>query len=63
MNVYKENGYKNRDDYLRCMSEDYMVDIDTTKALADLLGPSGDFGPLVGVLRGLLWRYKTQVQS
>jgi len=49
--VYKEKGYEDRDDYLRCVSEDYDVDIDVVKDLADLLGPNEDFDGLVAALQ------------
>lgn len=43
MNIYQENGYKSRADYLFC---DYI----TVKALAELLGPNEDFDALVTAL-------------
>lgn len=36
-NIYQENGYENRKDYLRCMSEDYNVQLDVVESLADML--------------------------
>lgn len=48
--IYQENGYVNRDDYLRCMSDDYDVPIETVQALADLLGPNEDFDGLIVAL-------------
>ena len=47
MTIYAENGYKNRDDYLRCMAEEYGVPLATVHALADLLGENEDFDGLV----------------
>lgn len=47
MNVYIENGYKSRADYLKCLSEDTGVDLFTVQMLADLLGPNEDFDGLV----------------
>ena len=49
-NVYIENGYKDRDDYLQCMSDDYGVPIETVCSLADMLGESEDFDGLVSAL-------------
>lgn len=46
-NVYVQNGYKSRDDYLNCLADDFGVDIDTVKSLADMLGPNEDFDGLV----------------
>ena len=39
-NAYILNGYKDRDDYLQCMSDDYNVSIETVYSLADMLGES-----------------------
>lgn len=47
MNVYKENGYENRRDYLNCLAEDYGVSKQTVFMLAEVLGPSEDFDGLV----------------
>lgn len=51
--VYKENGYSSRADYLSCLAEDYGVDLQTVEALADLLGPSEDFDGLVSSLEDM----------
>jgi hypothetical protein len=53
MDVYQENGYKNRNDYLSCIAEDYGIDIDTVTALADILGPNEDFDGLISALNDL----------
>ena len=47
MNVYKENGYESREEYLECLADDYGIDLDTVSMLADLLGPNEDFDGLV----------------
>ena len=46
-NIYQENGYANRDDYLNCLSEDYGISIDS---LAEMLGENEDFDGLVCAL-------------
>jgi len=51
--IYQMNGYKDRNDYLRQLAEDYGVDLDTVYALADLLGPDEDFDGLVTQLEDL----------
>lgn len=51
--IYQQNGYYNRADYLRCMSEDYCVPLDTVKVLADMLGPNEDFDGLVNALENI----------
>ena len=47
MNIYKENGYKNRTEYLENLASDYGVDIGAVYSLADMLGPNEDFDGLV----------------
>lgn len=47
MNIYEDNGYENRKDYLECLSEDYGVPLDVVLNLAGLLGKSEDFDGLV----------------
>lgn len=51
--VYEENGYSSRADYLSCLAEDYGVDPQTVQALADLLGPNEDFDGLVSALEDM----------
>lgn len=53
--VYQENGYKHRDDYLNSLSEDYGVPIDAVLALAEVLGPDEDFDGLVSNLEDAMY--------
>ena len=46
-NIYQENGYADRDDYLTCLSEDYGVSIEDVYSLAEMLGENDDFDGLV----------------
>lgn len=48
--VYKMNGYDNRQDYLDSLAEEYG---DNVYFLADLLGPSEDFDGLVTSLEDM----------
>lgn len=48
--VYLENGYENREDYLNSLADDYDVNINTVHALADMLGPNEDFDGLLSEL-------------
>lgn len=48
--TYQENGYKNRRDYLQCLSEDYGVPYETVMSLAEMLGQNEDFDGLVQAL-------------
>ena len=48
-NIYQQNDYKNREDYLQCMSEDYNVPLEVVYALADMM-PGEEFDGLVSAL-------------
>ena len=47
MNVYQENGYKDRKDYLKSLAEDFDMDYKDVVMLATTLGESEDFDGLV----------------
>jgi hypothetical protein len=47
MSVYIEQGYKNRQDYLENLADDYGVPFKVVAMLAIVLGPSEDFEALV----------------
>ena len=50
-NVYKANGYEDREDYLSCLAEDYGLSLEeVVRPLAELLGPDEDFDGLVSSL-------------
>ena len=50
-NVYRENGYNDREDYLSCIAEDYGLDLEQVVwPIADLLGPNEDFDGLISSL-------------
>ena len=50
-NVYSENGYNDREDYLSYIAEDYGLDLEqVVRPLAELLGPSEDFDGLIDML-------------
>ena len=49
-NIYQQNGYADRDDYLNCLSEDYGVSIEDVYSLAEMLGENEDFDGLVSAL-------------
>ncbi len=54
MTIYQENGYKNRQDYLKCLAEDYDVRLYDVQMLASLLGPDEDFDGLVNAVEDML---------
>ena len=37
-NIYQQNGYADRDDYLTCLSEDYGASIEDVYSLAEMPG-------------------------
>ena len=50
-NVYRENGYNDREDYLSCIAEDHGLDLEqVVRPIADLLGPTEDFDGLIAML-------------
>ena len=49
-NIYQQNGYADRDNYLTCLSEDYGVSIEDVYSLAEILGENEDFDGLVCAL-------------
>ena len=51
-NIYQQNGYIDRGDYLNCLSEDYGVSIEDVYELAEILGENKDFDGLVVLLKG-----------
>ena len=51
VNPYKENGYKDRADYLEQLADEYAAPMEVVMALADTLGPDEDFDGLVSGLR------------
>lgn len=49
-NVYQENGYKDRKDYLECMASMYEVPLEVVISLAEVLGESEAFDGLISAL-------------
>jgi len=50
MSIYIDNGYLSRNDYLKCLSEDFGISLKTVYSVAQLLGPDEDFDGLVVAL-------------
>lgn len=50
MNIYQENGFENRKEYLDHLADETGVDIETVHIMADTLGESEDFDGLVTTL-------------
>jgi hypothetical protein len=58
MNIYQENGYKDRQDYLQNLANYYGCDIEILTILAETLGVEEDFDGLVIALEDHDWAYK-----
>ena len=52
-NIYQQNGYADRDDYLTCLAKDYGVSIENVYSLAEMLGEHEDFDGLVCALEDI----------
>jgi len=47
MDVYAENGYKSRRDYLESLADQYEISLDEIETISSMLGPDEDFDGLV----------------
>lgn len=52
-NIYIVNGYKNRESYLSDLADQYGLELDTVKIIANTFGPSEDFDGLINALEDL----------
>lgn len=58
-NIYQENGYKNRKDYLKSVADEYGIDLEIVYSLASVLGPNEDFDGLISELEDFdNWEFK-----
>ena len=58
-NIYQENGYENRKDYLKSVADEYGIDLGIVCLLADVLGPNEDFDGLISALEDFdNWEFK-----
>lgn len=46
-NIYQQNGYENRKDYLKSLANEFGMDFGQVYELASILGSSEDFDGLV----------------
>lgn len=58
--IYQENGYENRKDYLKSVADEYGIDLGIVGLFADMLGPNEDFDGLISVIEDLVnnWGFK-----
>lgn len=59
-NIYQENGYENRKDYLKSVADEYGINLGIVRLFADILGPNEDFDGLISLLEDLVnnWEFK-----
>jgi len=50
-NIYVQNGFENRTEYLQSLADDYNIEYSTVTQLAMLLGSTEDFDGLVSMVR------------
>ena len=50
-NIYEQNGYDTRAEYLKYLAADHGIDLNIVLNLAELLGPNEDFDGLVTTLQ------------
>jgi len=53
MSNYIEEGYLNRDDYLEQLAEEFDIELETVRMVADMLGSQEDFDGLVTTLEDM----------
>lgn len=53
MNIWQENGYASRKDYLQQLAAEYDVDYQSVACVAALLGSSEDFDALVSAVEDM----------
>jgi hypothetical protein len=52
-NIYVQEGYLNREDYLLSISEEYGVEHEAVILIADMLGEHEDFDGLINALEDI----------
>lgn len=57
MNIYTENGYKNRKDYLNKLAYEMGIDTETVFFMASTLGADEDFDGLITSLEDATLEY------
>jgi predicted TIM-barrel enzyme len=53
MSIYTDNGYKDRNDYLKSLAEEYEIPLKHVRVMAGMLGPDEDFDGLVSQLEDM----------
>ena len=55
MSIYTDKGYKDRNDYLKCLANESNLSLDYIMKEARLLGQEEDFGELLETIDQILW--------
>ena len=50
-NIYIQNGYNSRQDYLQSLADEYDLQIDTVLLAAEIMGESEDWDGLISMLQ------------
>jgi hypothetical protein len=61
MNIWQENGYTSRKDYLQQLAAEYDVDYQSVACVAALLGSSEDFDALVSAVEDMAMAQEEEV--
>lgn len=51
MNLYKDNGYKSRTEYLKSLAEEFNISLSEVKMISELIGKEEDFDGLVSEIQ------------
>ena len=53
MSIYEDKGFRNREDYLEQLAEEYGIELETVRTVADMLGSREDFDGLMVALEDM----------
>jgi hypothetical protein len=51
VNLYKDNGYKSRTEYLKSLAEEFNISLSEVKMISELIGKEEDFDGLVSEIQ------------
>jgi hypothetical protein len=51
VNLYKDNGYKSRTEYLKSLAEEFNISVSEVKMISELIGKEEDFDGLVSEIQ------------
>jgi hypothetical protein len=53
VSIYTDEGYKDQNEYLESLAEEYGLSIEDVRMAADMLGPDEDFDGLITTLEDM----------